>query len=199
MGGLGEDSALGDFGVGLIIEVFCDSIRITMNIPHWVNGLDRTAYVDEQFAKIGRLLFWAQKFEGMCKALNNLLQIFEHVKTLAEEKEEFDLLVAKLAKLNLNGHIQEASKVFDSNDISKILHTAREARNQVAHGLTLGLEDVFGNLEEERELERRIQNLAQEIVEGEYACILISASLSNEEIPPDTYVESTLKWIVDSR
>jgi hypothetical protein len=165
-------------------------------IPEWANEIERTEYVDEIFSRIGRLLHKANSFESYCKGVSTMLDLKSNP-GLRSEENGFEAFLKKIEWKSLGKYIETAAGYFQNQSLTQILKTAKEARNEIAHELTLSLEHVFGNQEAEKRLEAKILDLAKKVVVGEYICIGFTASINKEEPPNLNYLDRTMNWILD--
>lgn len=164
--------------------------------PEWSYQIERTEYSDMVFSKIGRLLHVATVFESYCKSIYSLLTLKLNPNFLSDAIE-FDKFSKELTKLNLNGYINKSFISPESKGVKDVLHLAREGRNEVAHELTNSLNHTFSYHERELELEQRIDELAKNIVEGEFLCIWILSILTKDEAPNEKFKLNRLEWIIN--
>jgi hypothetical protein len=109
-----------------------------------------------------------------------------------------------LWKQRLHQHVTYLAKFYGSEpELHAILDQARDARNEVAHNVSLGFEhwayDESLSLEEERD---RIRELAITLARADHLTCTIASVISNEPLPVDEayrkYAERLVEWVCNT-
>ncbi len=171
----------------------------------FMDDFERTEFGDEIHGILGRALIIATRFDSMCKALSITYKIRTSVKEKDKElnNEEFKKIIDKItANRKTLGENIEFLPI--GNKLKSILHNARQARNEIAHSLALGLE---GDIE--CRASRNVDNLILEasellksVAKGD---LIISAFISHSNKEPipildekfcTSYENKIVNWVV---
>ncbi|HML76614.1 MAG TPA: hypothetical protein PKB02_19135 [Anaerohalosphaeraceae bacterium] len=141
------------------------------------------------FSVLGRALFTAQHFETNCRALAGFLNMRVEIITKGSDvlnAPEFHNRINSLWRKTLGGQITAIQKIIQfPNDISQIIDEARNARNEVAHGITVGIGD---NLDSE--LNVRIDEIRRQVKKIATADKYVAALLhifNRDQLPNGNY------------
>jgi hypothetical protein len=172
-----------------------------MFLPFYYYLNDTSDELNEIFIKIGKALYLATRFESHCKTFNMLIEFKKKNK-----KEYFSLqndaqvnsFINKLQKLSLDKNIESLIKTFGfDEDISKIMHNARNERNYIAHDLTLGMEnEIEFNVSFYEDINKKIDESISIILKAEFFIILMIAIFTHEELPPMDYIKRNKLWFL---
>jgi hypothetical protein len=128
------------------------------------------------------------------------LEIKQGVIESSLSEEKFDLFADKVISKyrTLDASIQSLGL---PDEVSKILHSARKARNDVAHSITKGLEGCIDTKVNNNNFIDEISNLVEIIIDGDIA-ISSLLSIFNQEpilniISLNKYKEHVLNWVIE--
>ncbi|MBH9154517.1 hypothetical protein I5K45_27050 [Pseudomonas aeruginosa] len=167
----------------------------------FVMDFERTENSDELHGIFGRALIVATRFDSMCEAAAITTKIKgslvrESVCSDIEYKDFVSKLIERHATLNSN--IQSLGL---PKDASEILHSAREARNYVAHELTRGKVGCLDTKVNENILICEVSELVEKIVYGDVVISILISRQSNDPLPInysiENYKEKVIKWVTE--
>lgn len=176
--------------------------KATILIPDiFMIDFERTENSDELHGVFGRALIIATRFDSMCVAAANIAntRMGLIVKNVLDEAEyeKFVLQTTKNHK-TLNNSILALGLPADASDI---LHSARTARNHIAHELSIGLTGCLDTKIDDKVLIKDISELINRIANGD---IVISTLISLQNNDPllraqfiNTYKEKIISWVVE--
>lgn len=165
-----------------------------------MNEFERTHYSDDLYSAVGRTLTIATRFENNCKSLSLLLGMKSNKNFLSDDIE-FNKLIKKLINQKLFDDINTISG--NSKELSSILNLAREARNRIAHELTIGLDCLLDTLPKEKlcNLEADMNDIINKIAEGDLVTSFLITKLTNEVLPNNdfltNYKDNIVQWVID--
>ena len=151
--------------------------------------------------KIGRALYVATRFESYCRTLNILLGAKSSVNkgdlSLGSDNQVKEFM-NKILKLTLNKHVKSILKSLNLNeDISKLIFNAKNARNYIAHEITLGMEQSIENDVSFWEVKyKEIDDSLIKILDVEFFIILMMALVTHDDLPPKNYIEKNKLWVL---
>ena len=157
--------------------------------------------VNNIFVKIGRALHVATRFESYCKALNTLLDVKSSANkgdlSLGND-DQVNKFINKIQKISLNKHIKSILNSLNlGDDISKLIFNANNARNYIAHEITLGMEQNIENDASFWEAKyEEINDSITKILNAEFVIILIIALVTHDSLPPPNYIEKNKLWVL---
>ncbi len=177
------------------------------------NTAERTEYSDELYAVVGRALTFATHYDNKCKALANAMDIREN-RDLMENPEKFQSMLRKWSRRQLKGGIDRInSKLLGGlqngdmsgdiieafeNTIVKFLNEGREARNFIAHELSLGLSEQTESEEFRQKLVETTKAQVGKVAKADfYISVLIEKDIIKTVVSPseEDYVERVVKWV----
>ena len=151
------------------------------------------------FSILGRALFTAQHFETNCRALAGFLLIKEDQAKNGSnllEAPEFHSKMNKLWGQSLGSIILRIPLgISRPNDISQALDEARDARNQIAHWATVGVD-----IKNETELSTRINEisiLVQKVARADKYIATLLHVINKDSIPADAFFRQYEKTVAD--
>lgn len=171
-------------------------------IPNiFMMDFERTENSDELHGIFGRALIIATRFDSMCVAAADTANSRADLiaKKLLDEAE-YKKFVLQTTKnhTNLNNSILALGLSADASDI---LHSARTARNHIAHELSIGLTGCLDTKIDDKVLIKDISELINRIANGD---IVISTLISLQNNDPllraqfiNTYKEKIISWVVE--
>ena len=162
---------------------------------------ERTEFADSFYAVIGRLLAFATRFESHCQALAIVMKLESalHDGIISFDNDgDLELLVKKMTQRKLYDNIKNIIVGFGlPNDISLAMDNARKARNEVAHSLTLGIEDRVEDDEKRAIILQQIRDLVFDIAEGDRLVCTFLHLETNEHLPTLAYIQNYSDMIVN--
>ena len=169
----------------------------------YFDDFERTEFSDEIHAVIGRSLIVATRFDNLCKSLARLIdfKICSVVSNLITEGE-FHEIISKIFEKNknLNRVIQKFPVDKQAKDI---LHDAREARNTIAHSLTIGFEGTFDHKskDEIEEMIGEIKELVRRVIKGDVIITTYISNMNKESILnncfENSYEDQVIGWVTE--
>lgn len=162
---------------------------------------ERTEFVDSFYAVVGRALTFATRYESNCRALAVIMGIktaLEKGSFSLDNDEDLELFVKQITRRTLNENIKNIiSGLGLPGDVSGVMHNARKARNEVAHSLTLQMEDVIGDDKQGESVLQQTKDLVSDIAEADrLVCTLLHLE-TNEHLPSLTYIQNYREMIVN--
>lgn len=181
-------------------------------LPNELN--ERTYFSDELYGVIGRALTFATRFESNCKALailinlkkdwrldsdNSIEEMSQKVNELYEKPlGKYVGIIGQVCKHNMNiakeAGIAQLFKLF-----YKKLRRANQARIEIAHRLTRGIEDYAEDDHGRTDIIKSIEALIREIAEADLLVFNVTRIITNE--PPylggNHYCEEAVKWVCE--
>ena len=167
----------------------------------FMDDFERTVYADAHYAAFGRSLTFATRFEAMCKALNAIVNVKKNRSSL-ESEDEIKRFVEKLYKLPLAQNI--SSIVSDKDELKIVLNKAREARNEIAHEITLGFDRCIDTLPVSaiQNMMKRLKEITNTLAEADKVVCFILSVVTNEPLPKPEFFQSYCKrvkqWVTES-
>lgn len=166
----------------------------------FIEDFERTEHSDYLHGVIGRSLIIATRFDSMCVTLSMSTDFKSEIILSKLREEDFDAVVNKVTSKyrTLNNSIQSFKQ---PKEISSILHRARDARNEVAHSLTKGLEGCIDIKVNEVSFIKEISNLIGIIADGDLVISFLMSVFNNEPTPnPEhlsEYKNKMVNWVVE--
>ncbi|MEN8385891.1 hypothetical protein ABFO80_12370 [Acinetobacter towneri] len=155
----------------------------------FIEDFERTENSDYLHGVLGRSLIIATRFDAMCIGLSQAIDI-KFGRITYHSDDEFKELIQKVISEYRTLH--KSIKAFGlPQELSEILHKARESRNEIAHSLTKGLSGCIDNKIENTILINKITELIGNITEGD---ILISTLISYFNNDPILNTQSMQKY-----
>lgn len=167
---------------------------------------ERTDFSDANYAAIGRALAYATSFEAACRSLCSLQHIRERIKTMHFSTQDSDTAfvtaVAEVWNQRLCQHIKRIleHRKFPS-DVADTLKRAREARNEIAHDITLGISHSAETEAGRSKIFSTITQFVRRIADGYIIVELVSLNETDETwLTPEfisTYPSRIVEWVTD--
>ncbi len=170
---------------------------------------DRTEYVDEAYAVVGRALTYAAMFERDSK---NLVALFEAKKNYHLDSDEtVDLITKALSKslgaahheiidlieAALDGIIDRFGATHDGiidqlgiPDPRLTLTHGRKARNWLAHVATVGLQSRIDHFDDRAALIREIKDAVEKIARAQVIVLTLTSVLTHEDVPRASFLDA---------
>lgn len=167
----------------------------------FIMDFERTENSDELHGIFGRTRIVATRFDSMCEAAAIMIKIkASWVGKAVCRDVEYKDFVSKLTERRaaLNSNIQALGL---PGEVSEMLHSAREARNCVAHELTRGKVGCLDGEVNENNLIREISELVEKIVYGDIVISVLLSKQNNDPLPInysiEEYKEKVIKWVIE--
>lgn len=178
-----------------------------MYLPFYHFETERTLFSDNTFGMIGRALTFAVYFESTFKRISELMSIkstFRSCKFGLENDNEFKCFLERLESKSLYQHIKKIGLYFEfDEDITSLMIKAKNARNFIAHELTLGI-GINDIIETDKSREYVSESLREKITEIAKANIILTFLIclaTNEDLPSldylKKYINMILKWVLE--
>lgn len=162
---------------------------------------ERTENSDKLHGVLGRALIIATRFDSMCVAAADTAntKMNQTIKHMLDEAEYEKFVLKTIKKHTSLGNSIVALGL--PADVSDILHSARLARNHIAHNLTIGLTGCLDTKIAYKALIKDISKLIEEITNGDIVISTLISLRNNDPLPIaqfiNTYKEKTINWVVD--
>ncbi|MBN2591032.1 MAG: hypothetical protein JXA96_14290 [Sedimentisphaerales bacterium] len=165
---------------------------------------------DEIYGIIGRALAFATNFEINCKALQTVMEMKKRMgnRNTQELINFFENLEKQILNVRINKIIKElnhAVEPFASKDkeefktlndyLKEKLVIARDARNEIAHDLGKGIENLIKNDEWREKLIQEVVEIVQQIAEADVMVYNLIQRLTNEPIFTGDYCQAAVEWV----
>jgi hypothetical protein len=166
----------------------------------FINDFERTENSDYIHGVIGRCLIVATRFDSMCVILSLAIEVKMPITISKINDEYFNEVVNEVVSKyrSLNNSIQSLKQ---PEEISLILYSARDARNEIAHSLTKGLEGCLDLKINNKDYIDEISRLIDKISDGD---LIISSLLTlfNSYPSPNPeflsrYKVNVLNWVIE--
>ncbi|UTL91823.1 hypothetical protein [Pseudomonas fluorescens] len=172
-----------------------------LNPDVFIMDFERTENSDELHGVFGRALIVATRFDSMCETAAITTKIKGSlVKNSVFSDIEYKDFVSKLIQghSTLNSNIEALGL---HKGASEILHSAREARNYVAHELTRGKVGCLDTKVDESNLIFEVSELIEKIVYGDVIISILISRQNNGPLPInysiESYKEKIIKWVIE--
>ena len=167
---------------------------------------ERTEFSDASYSALGRALTYATVFEANCRSLSSLghlkIRLPELLKTYPPGTDVLPMIVGEIWRKQLYPHIEKVLKNHgwgSKSDVAGLLTKAREARNEIAHAVALGLPANIETDVGQSEFLARISALVEEITVGLMIVEVTSLVETHEPCPaPDFFVDYSqriVRWV----
>lgn len=160
--------------------------------------LERTENADQTYSALGRALYLAVDFDNSCCALATIIGVKFSQNALATPNA-LAQLVTKLRRRRLAQQIEAisfGSASVRKTDLFRILDAGREARNEIAHSLTVGLLDPITVEPPEEFVARELQPLIQRIARAHIVVLLLGALFNRDPLPTQRSIHQLERRIV---
>ncbi|MFC1911314.1 hypothetical protein ACFLXM_01395 [Chloroflexota bacterium] len=166
----------------------------------FMDDFERTEWGDSIYSAIGRLLTLATHFESSCRGLAVILQLKTTPHEILESPAGIKDLSDKLYGRSLSRDISTFALTQDN--FRHLLDKARNARNEIAHEITLGMEDQEGLDRNEELFLGRIRELSLTLAEADRAVCFALTVVTHDHMPNNDflkeYTERIARWVCES-
>lgn len=156
-------------------------------------GSERIAFSDEYYGVIGRALAFGQRFEGNCRTLATIIKLRTNPEILLERDEDYQnfcKIVDKLWSRILNQQIESLSQYFEfTQDTAAILRKGREARNIIAHEITLGIQHYIETDDGRAKIIKDVETEVRKIAEADRIICFLAHIVNKEPLPASDYIQ----------
>ena len=168
-----------------------------MNPDIFIDDFELTENTEELHAILGRCLVISTRFDNLCDAVAKFLKLKTVSPTLLSKDEYNDFITSMYEKFStLNNNI---NSLPIEQDVKDILHIAREARNNVAHSLSIDMVGFLDIKMDENIFKSQVSSLVMEIGAGDYLISALLSLLNKEPLPNYTendYKRKVIKWVL---
>ncbi|WP_041411437.1 hypothetical protein [Shewanella pealeana] len=165
-------------------DIFLDDFEITEN-------------TEELQAILGRCLIVATRFDYLCDHTSKYLEL-KNSFVMVVDRQEFEAYATELiGKFRVLYKNIESLPIADA--VKDILHAAREARNEIAHSLTIGLTGCLDTKIDESNFKSQVIQLIQEVAAGDYTISVILSLLNKEPLLQQSskdYQNNVVNWVL---
>jgi hypothetical protein len=163
----------------------------------FMDDFERTEWGDSIYSAIGRVLTLANHFESSCRSLVGILQLKTTSHEILESPTGIKELSDELYRRSLGQNISIFAPAQD--DFRHLLDKARDARNEIAHEIALGMEDQEGLERNEEFFLGRIRELSLTLAEADRAVCFALTVVTHDHMPDNDflneYPERIAKWV----
>src|SRR5262249_12245488 len=157
---------------------------------------------------IGRALTFATRFEANCRALAALIGVHEAMKARSvPDGESVDDLFVRLTQeywqdRRLRHHVT-AVALYEKlpQDVRAILRVGRQARNEIAHELTLGIVAEIQTEEGRSTLLQSLRSTVAKIADADRIVCVLAHIETQEPLPTvvafDEFPKRVVEWVCD--
>jgi len=165
----------------------------------FMDDFERTERGDSIYSAIGRVLVLATHFESSCRSLVGILQLKTTTHEILESPAGIKKLSDELYQHSLGQNISVFARTQD--DFRRLLDKARNARNEIAHKIALGMEDQKGLERNEEFFLSRIRELSLTLAEADRAVCFALTLATHDYMPSndflEEYPERVAQWVCE--
>jgi hypothetical protein len=169
---------------------------------------DRTEFSDATYAAIGRALTFATRFEANCRALAALIGVREAMKARSVPDGEsvddlFERLTQEYWQVRRLRHHETAVALYEKlpQDVRAILRVGRQARNEIAHELTLSIVAEIQAEEGRSTLLQSLRSTVAKIADADRIVCVLAHLETREPLPTvvafDEFPKRVVEWVCD--
>jgi hypothetical protein len=169
---------------------------------------DRTEFSDATYAAIGRALTFATRFEANCRALAALIGVREAMKARSVPDGEsvddlFERLTQEYWQVRRLRHHETAVALYEKlpQDVRAILRVGRQARNEIAHELTLSIVAEIQTEEGRSTLLQSLRSTVAKIADADRIVCVLAHLETREPLPTvvafDEFPKRVVEWVCD--
>ena len=161
------------------------------------------AWSDPCFISLGRLLALSQRVESHCRSLALLLGVKFTETSPLESGETLRAFCDAIRKQKLHKHIADIAAFFgNESQLCEILDAARNARNEIAHEVTLGFEHWAYDESLMPDESTGIRELATHLARADHLLCTISSALTKEPMLTGqayrSYPDRLVEWVCNT-
>jgi hypothetical protein len=168
----------------------------------------RTEFSDAAYAAVGRALAFATRFEANCRALVVLIGVREAMKARSAPDGEsvddlFERLTQEYWQVRRLRHHETAVALYKKlpQDVRAVLRDGREARNEIAHELTLSLATEIQTEEGRSTLLGSLRSTVAKIAYADRIVCVLAHLETREPLPTvaafEEFPKRVVEWVCD--
>ncbi|EHR6403340.1 hypothetical protein ORN63_004453 [Vibrio parahaemolyticus] len=168
-----------------------------MNPGIYLDDFEITENTEELQAILGRCLIVATRFDHLCDHTSKYLELKNSFAMVVDRQKFDDYAIELIGKFRALYKNIESLPISD--DVKSILHAAREARNEIAHSLTIGLTGCLDTKIDEGNFKSHVTQLIQEVAVGDYTISVILSLLNKEPLlqqSSEDYQNNVVNWVL---
>lgn len=164
-----------------------------------MDDFDRSAGADRLFAACGRALTLATRFEAGCRAVFKMAGIAADPTVIFSSSDRMNEFAATIKKKPLNAYLSTLGNAFSSDRLEQLFNAAREARNEIAHELTLGMDYSLSDPSEQQKVLGRLERIIPPLAEADAVVSTLLTHASAEPFPAflRDYPRLIQRWVCD--
>jgi hypothetical protein len=167
----------------------------------------RTEFSDAAYAAVGRALAFATRFEANCRALAVLIGVREAMKARSAPDGEsvddlFERLTQEYWQVRRLRHHETAVALYKlPQDVRAVLRVGREARNEIAHELTLSIAAEIQTEEGRSALLGSLRSAVAKIADADRIVCVVAHLETREPLPTvaafEEFPKRVVEWVCD--
>lgn len=158
---------------------------------------ERTEWDDQHYAAIGRGLAIASRLEGLCQSIAMGTGIQANPDVLSSESNLTDFSTS-MRRRPLARHMQAVCELIGKDvNLTNVLREAREARNEIAHELSLGFEHWQQASDSYDLVASDLRRCASKLAAADLIVSLLATYLNGKSIPSAEYLRGYEGMIVN--
>jgi len=165
----------------------------------FIEDFERTEHSDAFHAVLGRALIIATRFDAMCSALSQSLELKSVLPAIPMSDPAYEELTEKI--VSKSATLYQSIESLEVKGVSVILHDARRARNRIVHELGRGLERNLDTLIDGSQFLRQISEEIMDLAYGDYLISYLISEFNGDPIPNKqsmaSYVNKIVNWTVE--
>ena len=172
-----------------------------MEPDNFFNTYRRDEDENRYYSAVGRVLAFATRFEWNCRSLARMIGITENFAILYAPDATRDAFLRSFEG-SLASQIKKIVPKFVAHpgvDLDALFKAAREARNEIAHELTVGIEHELEDVSGKKRILDRLRELAMKIAEADAPVCVALSMLNDDPLPSriDQYPADVAEWVVN--
>ena len=168
----------------------------------------RTEFSDAAYAAIGRALAFATRFEANCRALATVIGVRETMKARGAPDDEsiddlFERLTQEYWEVRRLRHHETAVALYEKlpQDLRAILQIGRQARNEIAHELTLSIAAEIQTEEGRSTFLLLLRSTVAKIADADRIVCVLAHFEAREPLPTvaafEDFPKRVVEWVCD--
>ena len=168
----------------------------------------RTEFSDAGYAAVGRALAFATRFEANCRALAVLIGVREAMKARSVSDGEsvddlFERLTQEYWQVRRLRHHETAVALYKKlpQDVRAVLRVGREARNEIAHELTLSIAAEIQTEEGRSTLSASLRRAVAKIADADRIVCVLAHLETRGPLPTvaafEEFPKRVVEWVCD--
>lgn len=169
-----------------------------MNPDIFLYDFEITENTQELHAILGRCLIVATHFDHLCDHTSKCLELKNSYVKAAADLQRFEDYAIELMDKYRSLH-ENIGSLAVNDDVKHILLAAKKARNEIAHGLAIGLTGCLDTKIDESNFKPHLTQLIQELTAGDYFISLILSLHNNDpllQFSCKKYQDKIVGWVL---